>query len=94
MSTVQRRALADMIPTTEVIKDAVTYPRVRLGEPLGISPERFEAWLARVRREAKAEALIDAAEDLFYDRDIDRPMYGHRELYDRADRIKKGNSNE
>lgn len=53
----------------------------------------MEPIIARVRREAKTEALIDAAEDLFYDGDIDRPMYGHRELYDRADRIEKGNSN-
>ena len=54
----------------------------------------FDRFLARVHRDAKTEALIDAAEDLFYDGDIDRPMYGHRELYNRADRIKKGNSNE
>ena len=55
MTTEQRRALADTIPTTEVIRDAVTFPRDRLGEPLDISPERFEAWLARVRRDAARE---------------------------------------
>jgi len=57
MSTDQRRALAATTPTTEVIKDAVTYPRERLGEPLDISPERFEAWLAGVKRYAAREAL-------------------------------------
>ena len=58
MTTEQRRALGGAIPTTEVIRDAVTFPRDRLGEPLDISPERFEAWLARVRRDAAREALI------------------------------------
>ena len=62
MTTEQRRALADTIPTTEVIKDAVTYPRDRLGEPLDISPERFEAWLARIKRDAAREALDGLAE--------------------------------
>ena len=57
MTTEQRRALGGAIPTTEVIRDAVTFPRDRLGEPLDISPERFEAWLARVRRDAAREAL-------------------------------------
>lgn len=57
MNTEQRRALEGTIPTTEVIKDAVTYPRERLGEPLDISPERFEAWLAQVRRDAARDAL-------------------------------------
>ena len=42
--------------------DAVTFPRDRLGEPLDISPERFEAWLARVRRDAAREALDGLAD--------------------------------
>ena len=57
MTTEQRRALANTTPTTDAIRDAVTFPRDRLGEPLDISPERFEAWLARVRRDAAREAL-------------------------------------
>lgn len=52
MTTEQRRALADTTPTTEVIRDAVTYPRDRLGEPLDIDGARFDAWLAQVKREA------------------------------------------
>ncbi|MGO2362323.1 MAG: hypothetical protein ACTH6N_14505 [Brachybacterium tyrofermentans] len=57
MTTEQRRALADTTPTTEVIRDAVTYPRDRLGEPLDISAERFDAWLAQVKRDAARAAL-------------------------------------
>lgn len=63
MTTEQRRALGGAIPTTEVIKDAVTFPRDRLGEPLDISPERFEAWLARVRRDAAKAAWDEAIEE-------------------------------
>ena len=62
MTTEQRRALGGTIPTTEVIRDAVTFPRDRLGEPLDISPERFAAWLARVRRDAERAALDGLAE--------------------------------
>ena len=64
MTTEQRRALANTTPTTDAIRDAVTFPRDRLGEPLDISPERFEAWLARVRRDAAREALDGLAIDL------------------------------
>ncbi|MGP5050205.1 hypothetical protein ACTXI9_01725 [Brachybacterium alimentarium] len=62
MTTEQRRALAKTIPTNEVIRDAVTFPRDRLGEPLDISPERFDAWLAQVRRDAARAALDGLAE--------------------------------
>lgn len=58
MTTEQCRALAKTIPTTEVIRDAVTFPRDRLGEPLDISGERFDAWLAQVKRDA-ARAVLD-----------------------------------
>ena len=61
MSTEQRRALAGTVPTTEVVKDAVTFPRDRLGEPLDISPERFDAWLTQVKRTAAREALTGYA---------------------------------
>ena len=64
MTTEQRRALANTTPTTDAIRDAVTFPRDRLGEPLDISPERFEAWLARVRRDAAANALYEVATDI------------------------------
>lgn len=57
MTTEQRRALANTTPTTDVIRDAVTYPRDRLGEPLDISAERFDAWLAQVKRDAARGAL-------------------------------------
>lgn len=57
MTTEQRRALANTTPTAEVIRDAVTYPRDRLGEPLDISAERFDAWLAQMKRDAARGAL-------------------------------------
>lgn len=64
MTTEQRRALADTTPTTEVIRDAVTFPRDRLGEPLDIDGARFDAWLAQVKRDAAREALVEYAKAL------------------------------
>lgn len=61
MTTGQRRALAKTTPTTEVIRDAVTFPRDRLGEPLDISGDRFDAWLAQAERDAAREALTTLA---------------------------------
>lgn len=57
MTTEQRRALANTTPTTEVIRDAVTYPRDRLGEPLDIDGARFDVWLEQVKRDAARSAL-------------------------------------
>lgn len=96
MSNEQREALAKRVPTTEVIRDAVTFPRDRLGEPLDISAERFDAWLNIV----KAQAIRDVATG-FIDWEV---VYGHEEatpeteashatadyLNDCADRIEKG----
>ena len=84
----------EAIPETEWKILATTEITHLTAEEKDYLPRAWDEWLARVRQAAKAEALIDAAEDLFYDGDSDRPMYGHRELYDRADRIKGGNSNE
>ncbi len=47
--------------TTEVVKDAVTFPRTRLGEPRTIEPEDFDRWLARVKREAARDAWDEGA---------------------------------
>ncbi len=96
MTTEQRRALANATPTTDVIRDAVTFPRDRLGEPLDISPERFEAWLARVRRDAKAEALREAAREEFQ-LSPNIHYHGvrvHKRLVERALRIERGDSDE
>lgn len=62
MTAEQRRALENSIPTTLVVRDAVTFPRERLGEPLDISGEKFDAWLDGVKREAAREALDGLAE--------------------------------
>ena len=79
MTTEQRRALANTTPTTDAIRDAVTFPRDRLGEPLDISPERFEAWLARVRRDAAREALDGLADEVTHvDWDLDGPAFALR----------------
>ena len=48
--------MSDYTPITEVIRDALAFPRERLGEPRPIKPEAFDRWLARTLREAKAEA--------------------------------------
>ena len=42
-------------PTTEVVRDAVSFPRERLGEPRPIKPEAFDRWLSRVKFEAWKE---------------------------------------
>lgn len=63
MSAEQRRALANTTPTTDVIRDAVTFPRDRLGEPLDISAERFDAWLAAHNARVAREALDGLARD-------------------------------
>lgn len=77
MTTEQRRALANTTPTTDVIRDAVTYPRDRLGEPLDISGPRFDAWLAQVKRDAWAEgAEYAAARPGYYP---DENPYGYEE---------------
>lgn len=49
--------------TTEVVRDAVTYPRKRLGEPRDMTAEQFDRWLAEVVREAseKVGSERDAA---------------------------------
>lgn len=77
MTTEQRRALAKTIPTNEVIRDAVTFPRDRLGEPLDISPERFDAWLAQVKRDAWEEGAQHGSRSPGYY--PDENPYGHEE---------------
>ena len=46
-----------------------------------------DAIIAAAEQRGAAKALRDAAEDLFYDGDTDRPMPGYSDLLDRADRI-------
>lgn len=48
------------VPTVEVVRDAVAFPRERLGEPRQISREAFDRFVAKIR----AEALREAAEIL------------------------------
>lgn len=56
-------------PTYEVLLDALTYPRDRLGEPLDMTKEQFDRFLNHER----AEAIRGVATG-FIDWDI---LYGH-----------------
>ena len=47
--------MSDYTPITEVIRDAVSFPRERLGEPRPIKPEAFDRWLEQVKAEAWEE---------------------------------------
>ena len=49
--------MSDYTPTTEVIRDAVSFPRERLGEPRPIKPEAFDRWLEQVKAEARADVF-------------------------------------
>lgn len=49
--------MTDYTPTTLVVKDAVTFPRERLGEPRPIKPEAFDRWLEQVKAEAWEEGM-------------------------------------
>jgi hypothetical protein len=44
--------VAEWTPVTEVIRDACTFERNRLGEPRAMSVEAFDRWLAEVRAKA------------------------------------------
>lgn len=67
MTNSQREALERHIPTTEVIRDAVTFPRLRFGEPLDISAERFDKWLECVKAEAWAQGYHMSQWDVRYE---------------------------
>lgn len=44
------------VPTMEVVRHAVAFPRERLGEPRPIKGEAFDRFIARVRADALREA--------------------------------------
>lgn len=70
MSEAQKAARgSNWTPSYEVVKDAVTYPRDRLGEPLDMTKEQFDRFLNHER----AEAIRHVATG-FIDWDI---LYGH-----------------
>lgn len=45
------------VPTVEVVRDAVAFPRERLGEPRPISREAFDRFVAKIRAEAWDEGV-------------------------------------
>ena len=56
--------MSDYTPPTEVIRQAVTFERNRLGEPRTISVEKFERWLAKHDTEVAAKVLTEVAADV------------------------------
>lgn len=60
----------------------------------GLDLDDVSDWLAAHDAKVKAEALREAAEDLFYDGDRDRPLLGYELLVDRANQIEKGSTDE
>ena len=47
----------DYTPTTDVVRDAVTFPRRRLGEPRDMTEAAFDRWLAAHDAEIREQAL-------------------------------------
>lgn len=47
--------MSDYTPTMEVVRDALTFPRERLGEPRPISSEAFDRFIAKVKADALRE---------------------------------------
>jgi len=60
--------MSDYIPTTEVIKDACTFPRERLGEPRNMKPEDFDRWLEQVKEEAWDQGFAHSVRTNFHSR--------------------------
>ena len=54
--------MSDYTPDTDVIRQAVTFERNRVGEPRTIKVEAFERWLAAHDAEVAATAMEHAAE--------------------------------
>lgn len=48
--------------TTEVVRQACTFQRHRLGEPLPMTPGAFDRWLAAERAAGVAEGIRQARE--------------------------------
>ena len=47
----------DYTPTTDVVRDAVTFPRRRLGEPRDMTEAAFDRWLAAHDAEIREQTL-------------------------------------
>ena len=45
------------VPTTDVVRDAVTFPRRRLGEPRDMTEAAFDRWLAARDAEVREQTL-------------------------------------
>lgn len=63
------------------------------GEALALADEVLPTIAAEVRK-ARSEVLREAADEDFYDGDMDMPVRGYAELYWRADQIEAGDTDE
>ena len=68
----------DYTPTTDVVRDAVTFPRRRLGEPRDMTGAAFDRWLAAHDREVRVATLREAADriETFDGNDFLRALVG------------------
>lgn len=53
----------DYTPTTDVVRHALTFPRLRLGEPRHMTREAFERWVETVRLEERERIAQDIKAD-------------------------------
>lgn len=51
----------DYTPTTDVVRHALTFPRLRLGEPRHMTTEAVDRWLETVRQEERARLDVALA---------------------------------
>ena len=58
--------MTDYTPTTEVVRDAATFPRRRIGEPRDMTSAEFNRWLAN----EKAKAIEEAAMNIDFDFEV------------------------
>lgn len=52
------------VPTVEVVRHAVTFPRERLGEPRPIDGAAFDRFIEKVKADALRETANDLAADI------------------------------
>lgn len=71
------------VPTMEVVRDAVTFPRERLGEPRPVSGEAFDRFVAKIKADAVREAHVHIGENLISGGNVFAAML------DYADRIEE-----
>lgn len=59
----------EYVPTTDVVRDAVTFPGRRLGEPRDMTEAAFDRWLAAHDREVAEKAWDEGYDTAIRDED-------------------------